>query len=85
MFHILILIIIIWKKANYFLDFKLYKNLKELFIKTINETLKSIEKESREIYKKKLEVFTQLQRFTKKEKEIRKYILVVENIQKRRL
>ena len=59
--------------------------MKELFIKTINETLKSIEKESREIYKKKLEVFTQLQRFTKKEKEIRKYILVVENIQKRRL
>ena len=59
--------------------------MKELFIKTINEILKSIEKESREIYKKKLEVFTQLQRFTKKEKEIRKYILVVENIQKRRL
>ena len=59
--------------------------LKELFIKTSNETLKSIEKESREIYKKKLEVFTQLQRFTRKEKEIRKYILVDENIQKNKL
>ena len=59
--------------------------LKELFIKTSSETLKSIEKECREIYKKKLEVFTQLQRFTRKEKEVRKYILVDENTQKNKL
>ena len=56
--------------------------LKELFIKTSNETLKSIENECREIYKKKLEVFTQLQKFSRKEKEVRKYILVDEKIQK---
>ena len=59
--------------------------LKGLFIKTSNETLKSIENECREIYKKKLEVFTQLQKFSRKEKEIRKYLLVDEKTQKNNL
>lgn len=54
--------------------------LKELFIKTSNETLKSIENECREIYKKKLEVFTQLQKFSRK--EIKKCVLVDEKTQK---
>ena len=54
--------------------------LKELFIKTSNETLKSIENECREIYKKKLDVFTQLQKFSRK--EIKKCVLVDEKTQK---
>ena len=54
--------------------------LKELFIKTSDETLKSIGNECREIYKKKLEVFTQLQKFSRK--EIKKCILVDEKTQK---
>ena len=56
--------------------------LKELFIKTSSETLKSIEKECREIYKKKLDVFSTLQKFSRKEKDIRKYFLVDEQSQK---
>ena len=59
--------------------------LKGLFIKTSDETLKSIENECREIYKKKLEVFTQLQKFSRKEKEFRKYLLVDEKMQKNNL
>ena len=41
-------------------------SLKELFIRTNTETLKSIEKEFREIYTKKLDVFTNLQKFSRK-------------------
>ena len=59
--------------------------LKELFIQTSTETLKTIESECREIYKKKLDVFTILQKFSRKEKELRKYILVDEQTQKANL
>ena len=57
-------------------------SLKELFIRTNTQTLNSIEKECREIYTKKLDVFTNLQKFSRKEKEIRKYLLLDEQAQK---
>ena len=57
-------------------------SLKELFIRTNTETLNSIEKECREIYTKKLDVFTNLQKFSRKQKEIRKYLLLDEQSQK---
>lgn len=57
-------------------------SLKELFIRTNTETLNSIEKECREIYTKKLDVFSTLQKFSKKQKEIRKFLLVDEPTQK---
>jgi hypothetical protein len=57
-------------------------SLKELFIRTNTETLNSIEKECREIYTKKLDVFTNLQKFSRKQKELRKYLLVDEQSQK---
>ena len=52
--------------------------LKELFIKTSNETKKNIEDQCREIYKKKLDVLLHLRRFEKIENEprIKKFELI---------
>ena len=57
-------------------------SLKELFIRRNTETLNSIEKECREIYTKKLDVFTSLQKFSRKQKEIRKYYYLMSNHKK---
>lgn len=57
-------------------------SLKELFIKTSNETIKTIENECREIYRKKLEVVSQLQKLTAKENEMKKCVLLEEQAQK---
>ncbi len=58
--------------------------LKQLFIQTSSGTLESIEKECREIYNKKLDVFTTLQKFSRN-KESRQYILVDPATQKQNL
>ena len=53
--------------------------LKELFIKTSNETKKNIEDQCREIYKKKIDVFLHLRRFNKTDKNelhVKKFELV---------
>ena len=53
--------------------------LKELFIKTSNETKKNIEEQCREIYKKKLDVFLTQRRLNKNEKNdknIKKFELI---------
>ena len=53
--------------------------LKELFIKTSNETKKNIEEQCREIYKKKLDVFLTQRRLNKKEnneQNIKKFELI---------
>ena len=59
--------------------------LKQLFIQTSSGTLESIEKECREIYNKKLDVFTTLQKFSRKDRESRQYILVDPATQKQNL
>ena len=52
--------------------------LKELFIKTSNETVKTIEDQCRDIYKKKLDVFLHLKKLNNENKDIkvRKFHLV---------
>ena len=51
--------------------------LKELFIKTSNETKKNIEEQCKEMYKKKLDVFREFKIIREKnDKEIKKYELV---------